>query len=39
MDKQQVWYIIKKVDIPEEDWWLVDIVKFLKLTSMKAFLR
>jgi hypothetical protein len=58
MDKQQVWDIIRKEDIPEDirtiickwifkisktefseqDWWLVDIVKFLELTSMKALL-
>jgi hypothetical protein len=59
MDKQQVWEIIKKEDIPEnrrtfkcrwifkikqngvleQDWWLVDIIEFLELPSMKAFLR
>jgi hypothetical protein len=59
MDKQQVWEIIKKEDIPEsrrtikctwifkikqngifeQDWWLVDIVKSLELTSLQALLQ
>jgi hypothetical protein len=59
LDKQLVWEITKKVDIPEnrrtikckwifkikqntflqQDWWLVNIVEFMELTSMKTLIR
>jgi hypothetical protein len=29
---------IKGKEILEQDWWLVDVVKFLELTSMKVLL-